>query len=126
MKDQDYYFDILYLNLEKIKTTIQISSISTRLQIKIAFHISSISTWPKTTTAIQISSIPTCQKFELLFKHPMFLPSLRPRLLLNYPLFRIGKNQECYADILYFYPAYDQDYNSNIACFYLTKIGTAI
>ena len=61
--------------------------------------------------AIHISSISTKHKTGLLFKYPLFLFGLRPRLLFRYPLFLHGKNQDEYSDILNFY---------------LTKIGTAV
>ena len=48
---------------------------------------------------------------ELLFRYTLFQPSLRPRFLFRYPLFLLGKNQDCYSDILRFY---------------LTQIGIAI
>ena len=46
-----------------------------------------------------------------MFRYPLFLSSLRPRLLIRYSLFLLGKNRDCYLDIL---------------CFYLTQIGTVI
>ena len=55
----------------------------------------------KIWTAIQISSVSTWHKLGLLFKHPLFLPSLRPRLLFIYPMFLQGKFQDCCLVILY-------------------------
>ena len=65
--------------------------------------MSFVSTWPKTKTAIQISFVSTGQKSGLLFSRPLFLPSLRPRLLFRYPLFLLGKFKNCCSDILYSY-----------------------
>ena len=57
----------------------------------------------KVMTAIQISSLSTRHNSGLLFRYPLFLPSLRPRLRFKYYWFLLGKNQDCYLDILYFY-----------------------
>ena len=45
------------------------------------------------------------------FKYPLFQTYLTTRLLFKYPVFLLGKNQDCYLNIL---------------CFYLTQIRTAI
>ena len=47
----------------------------------------------------------------MLFKYPPFQTCLRTRLLFKYPVFLLGKNQDCYLNIL---------------CFFLTQIRTAI
>ena len=36
-------------------------------------------------------------------RYPPILPNLKPRLLFRYPQILLGKNQDCYSDILYFY-----------------------
>ena len=81
---------------------------------------------PKTKTTAQISSISTWEKLGFLFRHPLFLHDLRPRLLFKYPLFLLVKNLNCYSNILCFYPAYDQDCYSIILCFELAKIRNAM
>ena len=62
-------------------------------------------------TSLQIFFISTRHKSGMLFKYPPFQSCLRTRLLFKYPVFLLGKNQDCY---------------SNILCFYLTQIRTAI
>ena len=37
------------------------------------------------------------------YKYPPFQTSLRTRLLFKYPVFLLGRNQDCYLNILYFY-----------------------
>ena len=125
-QDQDCYSNFLCFYLEKIRTAIQISYISTchksGLVVRHPLFLPNLKArliyiYPpfllgKIRTAIQISSISTCHKLRLLFRYPLFQPSLlRPRLLFRYPLFLLGKNQ---------------DYNSNILDFCLTQIVTAI
>ena len=65
----------------------------------------------KIRTAIQISSISSCHKSGLLVRYHLALPSVRARLLYRYSPFLLGKNQDCYSDIL---------------CFYLTQIKTIV
>ena len=57
----------------------------------------------KIRTAFQISSVSTWHKSGLLFRYPLFRPSLKPRLLFRYPQFLVGRNLDCNSDILYFY-----------------------
>ena len=95
-KNQDCYSNILSFYQTQFGTIVQISSIPTQ---------------PKTKTSIQISSISTWKKSGLLFICPLFLPDI---------------NRDCCLNILYSYPAYDQDSYSDILYFYLTQYKTAI
>ena len=45
----------------------------------------------KIRTAIQISYISTCHKSGLVVRHPLFLPNLKARLIYIYPPFLLGK-----------------------------------
>ena len=110
-KNQDCYSNILCFYLTQIRAAIQISSIPTQ-------HL--------TQTAIQISSTSTCKKSGQLFRYPLFLPDLRLGLLFRDPLFLLDKNRDCCSDILCSFSAQDQDYYSNILCFYFVERKTSI
>ena len=76
-----------------------------------AFQISSVPIWPKNRTAIQITSVSTWQKSGWLFRYPLFL---------------LDKNRDSCSYILCSFSALDQEYYSNILCFYFAERKTSL
>ena len=105
-KNQGYYSDILCSNVTLIETAVLISFVSTR---------------PKTKPTIQISSISAWQKSGQLFRYLLLLLDTHWDSYSNIIRFHLAEvharykekklNKDCYSDIL---------------CYYLTLIGTAI